>query len=132
MRKKLCFSVGIVAATLICCSRPIKESKVTVIQRTGEYTQAARGKKTDPFLLVVEIDVDGNLYLNKVRRGTIDDPSILVDGLNSVFMDRGTHGHAGREVVIDTGTGISQHELENLVGFIDKTEAQPIVVIGNY
>lgn len=122
-------SASIVAATLIGCGGPAKDSKVMVVQRTGEYSQAARGEKADPFSLIVEIDVDGNLYLNKVRRGTIDDPSILVDGLNSIFMDRDMQGHTAREVIIDAGTSASRQVIGNLAEFIDKTDAEPIVII---
>lgn len=86
-------------------------------------------RKSNPLLLVVGLNEEGRLNLNKIETGTINDTSILAAKLKVVFDDRERSGIAAREVVIDPPGNVKSEDLEKLIETVAKARAAPIRVI---
>lgn len=110
-----------------CRSSP-KIIRVDLIDRTDV---AAPDKKTNPRLLVVALDENGRLSLNKIETGTIADPADLNEKLRVVFDDREKAGIDERAVVVDPQTGVKNEDLEKLIENLAAAKAAPLRVIRN-
>jgi biopolymer transport protein ExbD len=91
----------------------------------------APDQKPNPLMLVVEIDENGKLSLNKIRTGTIDDLTELSKKLEAVFDDREKTGLVEKEVVIDLQGEVKNEDLEKLIESLAGVKASPIRVIKN-
>ena len=83
----------------------------------------------NPLLLVVEIDDYGQLYLNKIETGRIDDVTELSEKLGAVFDDRKKTGIEETEVIIDANARVKSSDLEKLFKSLADLKASPIRVI---
>lgn len=89
------------------------------------------GEKSKPLRLVVEIDENGRLSLNKIETGTIGDLTVLNEKLQAVFDDREKAGIGEREVVIDPQGSVKNEDVEKLIENLAAAKAAPIRIIKN-
>ncbi len=89
----------------------------------------AIGSKPNPLLLVVEIDENGQLYLNKIETGAIDDVTELSGKLKVIFDDREKAGISEREVLIAPKIKIERENFEKLVTTLADLKASPVRMI---
>ena len=82
-------------------------------------------------MLVVEIDEDGKLSLNKIETGTIADVSLLSEKLKAIFEDREKTSIEEREVVIDPQGKVKNEDVEKLIENLADVKASPIRVVRN-
>ena len=83
----------------------------------------------NPLLLVIEIDDDGRLSLNKIEIGMIDDRRVLAEKLAAIFDDRKKSGLVEREVIIAPQGKVKSEDLEKLIESLVEAQASPIRVI---
>ena len=110
------------------CQDSAKNYPVDFVDRSAVF---ALGKKPNPLMLVVEIDENGKLSLNKIETGTIDDITELSEKLKAIFDDRQKAGSDEREVVIDPQGKVKSRDLEKLIESLAERKAAPIRVIKN-
>jgi len=110
------------------CQNTVKNYPVDFIDR---QTIFAFGNKPNPLLLVVEIDENGRLSLNKIETGTIFELSILSEKIEVIFDDREKAGISEREVVIDPQGKVKNEDVEKLIESLASVKAAPIRVIKN-
>ena len=127
-KKILLISIFILSLSFLDCKSSVKNYPVDFIDRN---TILALGKKGKPLMLVIEIDEDGKLSLNKIETGTIADISLLSEKLKAIFDDREKTSIEEREVVIDPQGEIKNEDVEKLIESLAGVEASPIWVIKN-
>jgi len=110
------------------CQDSAKSFRVDFVERNAVF---ALDKKPNPLLLVVEIDENGKLSLNKIKTGTIDDVTELSKKLEAIFDDREKASISEREVMIDPQGKVKSEDLEKLIGNLADVKASPIRVIKN-
>jgi biopolymer transport protein ExbD len=106
----------------------VKNYPVNFVDRNSIFSL---DKSQKPLMLVVEIDEDGKLCLNKIQTGTIDDVTLLSRKLKVIFDDREKTSINEREVVIDPQGEIKSEVVEKLIENLADVKASPIRVIKN-
>lgn len=119
-------SIFMICFALSGCQSSPKIVRVDLIDRNSE---SVPDKKPNPLLLVVGIDENGRLSLNKIETGTISDPAVLNEKLQIIFNDREKAGISDREIVIDPQGSIKNEDLEKLIQSLAGAKAAPIRVI---
>jgi len=86
--------------------------------------------KVDPLMLVVSVESDGKLRLNRARIGAISDMTELASTLSDVFRERATIPGAAQEktVVINGSTSARYDHVARLIDVIAGTGARPIIM----
>lgn len=112
--------------SLACgCGTPSKDVLVAHV----DAARAIAVEGSEPALkLVVEINGEGRLLLNRIDIGNITDTSVLIEKLRMVFEDREKASIAGREVVIQMNGEIMQEDLEKLIDALTEAQASSILV----
>jgi len=110
------------------CQDSAKNRLVDFVDRSA---MLSLDKKPNPLMLVVEIDEDGKLSLNKIETGTISDVSLLSDKLKVIFDDREKASIKEREVMIDSKSKVKSEDLEKLVETLASVKASPIRIVKN-
>lgn len=110
------------------CQDSAKNRLVDFVDRSA---MLSLDKKPNPLMLVVEIDEDGKLSLNKIETGTISDVSLLSDKLKVIFDDREKASIKERKVVIDSKSKVKSEDLEKLVETLASVKASPIRIVKN-
>src|SRR6188768_270600 len=128
MKKILTISVFAIFLAFPGCRDAAKNYPVTFVDRSAVF---ASGEKLNPLTLVVRIDADGKLTLNKIETGRIEDPTELTEKIKAVFADREKASVGEREVVIDPQGAVKREDLERLVRNLASVKAAPIRVIRN-
>ncbi len=128
MREIIFFSIFAVCCAFLSCHSSAKNYLVDLVDRSVVF---APDQKPNPLMLVVEIDENGKLSLNKIRTGTIDDLTELSKKLEAVFDDREKTGLVEKEVVIDLQGEVKNEDLEKLIESLAGVKASPIRVIKN-
>lgn len=113
---------------VIGCKDSAKIYPVEFVNRNSLF---ASDKKPNPLMLVVEIDEDGKLKLNRIETGTISDMSILSEKIETIFEDRKNAEITETEIVIDPQGEVKNEDLENLINRLGEVKAKPIRVIKN-
>ena len=101
----------------------VNSSQVTF----GEQAGVIRERR--PLDLVVEIDGQGRLSLNKIETGTVKDMSILKEKLHAVLADRDRWSIPERDVVIEVEGSIDHSDLDALIGSLKNTGISQITVL---
>ena len=128
MKNILFVSTIMIWLALSGCRSSPKIVRVDLIDRTDV---TAPGKKPNPRLLVVGLDENGRLSLNKIDTGTISDFAVLNEKLRVVFDDREKAGNGEREVVVDPQTDVKNDDLEKLIENLAAAGAAPLRIIRN-
>ena len=126
MTKILLVSIFTAFLSLSGCKGSAKNYSVTFVDRNIVFPP---DRKTSPLLLVVEINEDGKLSLNKIETGTIADPTVLREKLKAVFDDREKASIGERSVVIDMKGEIKGEDLEKLIESLAEANASAVQVI---
>jgi biopolymer transport protein ExbD len=127
MRKIRLVTILMIYFALSGCVNSPKIIRVDLIDRN---TFAALYEKPNQNLLV-RIDENGRLSLNKIETGTISDLSDLSEKIEVLFDDREKAGISDREVVIDPQGKVKNEDLEKLIESLASVKAAPIRVIKN-
>jgi len=104
--------------------------KIIRVDSIDRNTFAALYEKPNQILLV-EIDENGRLKLNKIETGTISDVSILSEKIKVIFDDREKAGINEREIVIDPQGNVKSEDLGKLIESLAVLKAAPIRIIKN-
>lgn len=83
----------------------------------------------NPLLLMANIDSAGNLTLNRIAVGTVDDTAVLGQRLSTIFKDREKSSIAEREVLIEMEGTVKHEDLQRLIATLTDAGASPINVI---
>ena len=126
MKKILFVSVLGICVLSAGCRDSAKNYPVTFVDRRAAL---APGKQPNPLTLVVRIDENGKLALNRIETGRIEDPSELTEKIKAVFADREKASIREREVVIDPQGDVKREDLERLVENLESVKAAPVRVI---
>ncbi len=128
MLKILRVSIFAVCLAAFGCQDAAKNYSVEYVDRSTVFNFE---KKTNPLLLVVEIDAQGRLNLNKIQTGTISDSSVLSSKIEAIFEDRRNAGIVEREIFIKLQGTIKGTDLDKLIQSLMDVKAAPIRVIKN-
>lgn len=128
MKKIQLVIIFVLCLSFVGCKGSAKDYRVDFVDRNAVF---ALDKKLNPLRLVVEINENGKLILNKIETGTIDDVTELSKKLKAIFDDREKAGIDIREVVIDPQGKVNSEELEILIESLMSVKAAPIRVIKN-
>ena len=128
LKKILLISIFVPSLAFLDCKSSVKNYPVDFIDRNSAF---APDKSQKPLMLVVEIDKDGKLSLNRIETGTIADVSLLSEKLEVIFADRERKSIMEKGVVIDPRGEIKKEDLERLIESLEGAKASPIRVIKN-
>lgn len=128
IKKVLLVSIFVLSLSFLGCKSPVKNYPINFVDRNAVF---ASDKKTKPLMLVVEIDEDGKLRLNRIETGTIADVSVLAEKLEAIFEDREKTFIEEKEVVIDPRGKIKNADVEKLIESLAQAKASPIRLIKN-
>jgi hypothetical protein len=101
----------------------------------GPPPQVIFGRQADSlprdrsFDLIVGLDGRGNLTLNHIETGTLDDISQLNEKVGAVFEDRQRFGITGREIVVEMNGPIARPDLERLLGSLRRVGVSQITIV---
>ncbi|HVF30276.1 MAG TPA: hypothetical protein VNA22_04865 [Pyrinomonadaceae bacterium] len=109
----------------LACGTPSKDVLVTHVDAGRAI--AADGSE-GALKLVVEINGDGRLLLNRIDIGTISNTSVLIEKLGTIFEDRRKASIAGREVMIQMNGTITEEHLEVLIDALIRAKASSIQI----
>ena len=125
--KKILFA-AILAASLpfVGCKDSVKNHPVQFVDRNTAFSL---DNKSNPLRLVVEINENGELRLNKIETGTIEDTTFLSEKLKTIFADREKASISEREIVIDPRGEVEEEDLEMLIESLAGANAEPILII---
>ena len=87
------------------------------------------GEPVEGQMLVVGINKDRMLSLNKFEIGRITEASLLAEKLNAVFDDRRRAGVNEREVIVEMNGAVGSQDLKKLVEMLESIEAGPIRIV---
>jgi hypothetical protein len=118
----------LICIALTGCKSSGRDHSAVFVDRDSAF---AIDGEPDPLRLVVEIDAEGKLRLNKIETGTMSDISDLSERIKVIFDDREKGGMHEREILIDTKIRIESQDFENLVRTLADLKASPIRVIKN-
>jgi len=125
--KKLLLT-AILAACLpfLGCKDSAKNYPVQFVDRNTAFSL---DNKSNPLRLVIEINENGKLRLNKIETGTIEDTTFLSEKLKTIFADREKASISEREIVIDPRGEVEEEDLEMLIESLAGANAEPILII---
>lgn len=115
-----------VCLSLPGCKSPSKNYPVEPVDRNALF---AFNQKPNPLMLIVSIDENRKLRLNKIETGTIADSSVLTEKLQAIFDDRERVGIDEREVIIDPQGNAGDEDLEKLIESLAVVKAAPIRLV---
>lgn len=119
-------SIFVICLAFSGCKGSAKKYPVDLVDRN---TMFAPDQKPAPLRLVVEIDENGKLSLNKIKTGTIADTTNLCEKIGAIFDDREKTGLVEKEVVIDPHGEVADEDLEKLIKSLAEAKAAPIRLI---
>jgi biopolymer transport protein ExbD len=111
------------------CSSPAESSPVVFVDEADALAGDSGNRSVNPLLLVVEIDGQGKLSLNKIETGTIDNTTILSATLKTIFEDRQKAAIDERGVLVEMNGEVRHEDFEKLIETLSHAEAMPIRVI---
>lgn len=126
MKKNFLVSIFAICLLLSGCQGSAKNYPVDFVDRSAVF---APDQKPAPLLLVVGIDENGKLSLNKIKTGTIADTTNLCEKIRAIFDDREKTGFVEKEVVIDPHGEVEDEDLEKLIKSLAEAKAAPIRLI---
>ncbi len=117
-----------IVLTFLGCQGSTKNYSVEYVERNALFSL---DRQPNSPLLVIEIDENGKLSLNKIQTGTISDLSELSEKIKVVLDDRERAGAVESEVVIYPQGKVNDEDLEKLIESLGDLKALPIRVIKN-
>jgi hypothetical protein len=126
------FLLGAICATGISvsgCTDSARSYPVHLVERSAVFSQ---DEELNPLRLVIEINENGKLTLNKIEAGTLSDTTFLSEKLKTIFTDRQKAAICTREVIILPRSKIENEELEKLIEALRISDAAPILVIKDH
>lgn len=126
------FLLGAICAigiSLSGCADSPRSNTVRFVERSAVFSG---DEELNPLRLVIEINENGKLTLNKIEAGTVSDTSFLAEKMKTIFTDRKKAGIGAREVIILPEYKIENEELEKLIENLRISGAAPILVIKDY
>ena len=108
------------------CKDSAKNYQIEFVERKIAFSTDIQ---PNPLKLVVEINEDGKLRLNKIETGAINDPTFLTEKLKTIFDDREKAGINEKEVVIDAQYEVENEDLERLIESLAAANAAPILIV---
>ncbi|MEZ5426856.1 MAG: hypothetical protein R2747_11355 [Pyrinomonadaceae bacterium] len=129
MRKIIFFVlISVICHLLFGCRDSTKNYRVDLVNRNSVFPP---DRSPDPLLLVIRVEKEGRLSLNKIETGTTADPSLLSEKLEAIFLDRQRAGVSQTEVIIEIKTEIKKEQLDGLIQTLADANASPIWIIKN-
>jgi hypothetical protein len=108
------------------CTDSARNSPVRFVERSTVFSE---NEELNPLRLVIEINENGKLTLNKIEAGTLSDTTFLSEKLKTIFTDRKKAAISAREVIILPEYKVENEELEKLIEDLRISDAAPILVI---
>ncbi len=108
------------------CGGLSKSYPAVSIDRNIAFSPA---KAADPLRLVVEIKENGELLLNRIETGTINDPNVLSAKIKVVFDDREKNEISEKEILIERTGVVRNEDLDKLIEILTNLRASPIRII---
>jgi len=99
------------------------------VDQSGSEASGLSRRQPNPLLLTATLDGTGNLTLNRIAVGTIEDTTILGEKLMTIFKDREKSSIAEREVLIEMEGMVKHDDLQRLIAALTEAGASPINVI---
>jgi hypothetical protein len=124
--------LGAICATglsLSGCMDSASSGTVRFVERNAVFSE---GEELKPLRLVIGINENGKLTLNKIEAGTLSDTSFLSAKLQAIFNDRKKAAISAREVIILPEYKIENEELKKLIEAVRISDAAPILVIKDH
>jgi hypothetical protein len=124
--------LGAICATGISlsgCMDSARSYTVRFVERSAVFSE---DEELNPLRLVIEINENGRLTLNKIEAGTLGDTTFLSEKLKTIFTDRKKAAISAREVIILPEHRIENEELEKLIEDLRISDAEPILVIKDH
>ena len=124
--------LGAICATglsLSGCTDSTASYQVRFVERSAVFSD---DENLRPLQLVVEINENGKLTLNKIEAGTLSDTTFLSEKLQTIFTDRKKAAINVREVIILPQSRIENEKLEKLIEELRTSDAAPILVIKDH
>lgn len=108
------------------CGGLSKSSPALSIDRNVAFSAE---KTADPLRLLVEIKENGDLLLNRIETGTINDPNVLSEKIKVVFDDREKNKISEKEILIQRTGVVKDEDLDKLIEMLSNLGASPIRII---
>ena len=126
MKKLLLTAILAACLPFLGCKDSAKNYPVQFVDRNTAFSL---DNKSNPLRLVIEINENGKLRLNKIETGTIEDTTFLSEKLKTIFADREKASISEREIVIDPRGEVEEEDLEMLIESLAGANAEPILII---
>lgn len=111
------------------CRESTHTPAVMFVDQSGPEASGLSRRQPNPLLLKATLDGTGNLTLNRIAVGTIEDTTILGEKLMTIFKDREKSSIAEREVLIEMEGMVKHDDLQRLIAALTEAGASPINVI---
>lgn len=98
------------------------------VERSAVFSPS---EELNPLRLIIEINEEGRLTLNKIDAGSLDDTTFLSEKLETIFADREKASISARELIILPDYEIENEELEKFIKRLNISDA-PILVIRDH
>ena len=116
-------TLGLASTLVSGCGSAGRQPDITFADR------AIAAPLDDPLSLVVSIDSDGRLTLNRIETGTIYAPATLNEKLKSIFEDRRRSSIDKNDLVVETVGPVSFDDVDRLVRSLETLGPSRITVI---
>jgi hypothetical protein len=127
--KILLGAICVTGITLSGCTDSTGSYTVRFVERSAVFS---KDEELNPLRLVIEINENGKLTLNKIEAGTLSDTTFLSEKLKTIFTDRKKAAISAREVIILSESKIENKELEKLIEDLRISDAAPILIIKDH
>jgi hypothetical protein len=124
--------LGAICATGLSLSGCTDSARICTVRFVERSAVFSKDQELNPLRLVIEINENGKLTLNKIEAGTLDDTTFLSEKLKTIFTDRKKAAIGAREVIILPEYEIENEELEKLIEDLRISDAAPILVIKDH
>jgi len=111
------------------CGSPAESSSVVFVDESDALSRDSAGRLANPLILAVAINSEGQLSLNGIETGTIDDTTILSEKLRTVFEDREKASIDERGVFVEMNGVVKHADVERLIETLSRADVSPIHLI---
>src|SRR5688500_14532685 len=126
MNRRLSLILLILASSgtaLHSCKTVARDSHVDFVDRVSA------DKAEAPLALIVGIDGSGKLTLNQIGTGTISEPSVLVEKLTAILVDRKRSSIYQDEVLIELGGSVAYEDIDALIAVLKQLQPTRITIV---
>ena len=125
---KFSLSVSVILVCLSGCSGPAGQHDARYIDRDGLLVADSQKNDPDSLRLIIDVDQDGHVSLNKIQMGSIQDLGQLHDAMVAIFNDRKRQAIEARDVIVITNSHMDSIDLEDLIDMLSSVDAQVRVI----